>query len=102
MKYYYQVVRSYGKHDVEYTVYQARKDEAGNIEISDTPIVLVGNHPDEIIDTLNHVEEDMKTNPVVDKMHTTPLIEDEVPELEADETYTDEIRNKYVKPGADE
>lgn len=64
---YYQLVRSYGKYDIEYVIHEARKDAKNNIEIAAIPLVLVGNHPDEIRDTITHLLEDMKKHPAVDK-----------------------------------
>lgn len=66
-KHYYQLVRTYGKYDLEYVVHAARKDKQNNIEISAIPFVLVGNHPQEITDTLQHIAKDVKENPPVDK-----------------------------------
>ena len=67
MRQYYQLVRDYGKYDLEYTVYEARKAPDGGIQIAALPVNLVGNHPDEILDTLRHIMKDIKSNPPVDK-----------------------------------
>lgn len=66
-KYHYQLVRSYGKYDIEYVIHYARTDPKNGIEITAIPLTLVGNHPDEIRDTITHILEDMKKHPAVDK-----------------------------------
>ncbi len=67
MKHYYQLVRDQGRYDLEYTVYEARQGFDGGVQIAAMPLVLIGNHPDEIKDTMAHVARDIKKYPVVDK-----------------------------------
>ncbi len=75
MQQYYQLVREYGKYDIQYVVYEARKDRYDNISISPAPFILVGNHPDEIQDTLTAIRKDIKTYPPVDRVDCNVLHE---------------------------
>lgn len=67
MKQYYQLVRAYGKYGIEYTVYEAKELDTGEICIAPKPFTLVGNHPEDIEYTLEHIMKDLKRNPPVDK-----------------------------------
>lgn len=104
MKQYYQLVREYGKYDLEYVVYEAKKDAQGHIQIAAAPFTLVGNHPDEIQDTLRHIMRDIKANAPVDKSdcnvyHDDTWSGDDLfivdPEFDAYDTDVDVIRNSY-------
>jgi len=66
MRHYYQLVKDRGKYDDEYTLYEARTS-GKDVQIAAHPFVLVGNHPDEIEDTLKLIMNDIKKYPPVDK-----------------------------------
>ncbi len=87
---YYQLVREYGKYDLEYTVYEARKDAENNIQIAAIPFVLVGNHPEEIADTLALIAKDIKKHPPVDKSDCD-IFHDTLWHEEDEPFYTDEV-----------
>lgn len=66
-KYHYQLVRDYGEYDFEYTIHEATITEDNEVRIAAIPFTLVGNHPEEILDTLKQIAKDMKKHKPVDR-----------------------------------
>ena len=69
MKQYYQIVSTVGRYGTEYMIYKARKNDMGAVSIAQKPITLIGNTPEEILDTVKQIGKDIKTYPPIPR-HT--------------------------------
>lgn len=100
-KYHYQLVQTYGEHDLEVTVYEAKKTPKGDIQIAPKPFVLVGNTVEEVKDTLKAIERDLKLHPPVVKeecdIYHDVTIYEEYYSPEEIEDYS-ELAETYIMP----
>ena len=76
MKYYYQLVEKLGKYGPEFVIYEARKS-GKKVEIQPRPFILVGNTPQEIVDTLECIMKDINENTPI-KMPDCSIFEDDL------------------------